>query len=235
MAKRQRPKAIQSSNTHMKPITIHPLTENQDKFFDNYSTGKSQVLLGSAGVGKTFIASYLALKEIEESNMYRKLIIVRSAVPTREQGFLKGDLGEKEDVYKIPYKKIVSDIYHRDDAWDILTKHDVVQFTSTSYLRGLTLDNSIVLMDEFQSATSHELATVLTRLGQDSKILFCGDYHQTDLTKASDIKGAHKFIHILENMPDYFDINRFTEEDIVRSGIVKDFIIKQNKLYPEGL
>jgi phosphate starvation-inducible protein PhoH len=163
----------------------------------------------------------------------QQLVIVRSAVPTRDIGFLPGNLEEKSQVYELPYKKICSELFGRDDAYEILVKHGVIRFMITSYVRGLTLDNCIVIMDEFQNCTSHEADSVLTRLGQNSKALFCGDFMQTDFTKRSD-RDICKFVEVIESMPNWFSVNHFQTEDIVRSGIVKAYIQAKYLIHKDG-
>lgn len=233
MTKRKASSLLGSHN--LKLVTIDPLTTNQQTFFTNYNTGKSQFLVGYPGVGKTFLSLYKAFQDMELNNQYRQIIIVRSAVPTRELGFLPGTEAEKAAVYELPYKKICSDLFGRDDAYEILVKHNIVKFITTSYIRGITLDDSIVIVDEFQSCNGHELASLVTRIGTNAKILFCGDFAQTDLTKLSEKQGAVKFFNIIKQLPDFFDVNTFTADDIVRSDLVKAFILKQVELYPESI
>lgn len=233
MTKRKASSLLGSHN--LKLVTIDPLTANQQTFFTNYNTGKSQFLVGYPGVGKTFLSLYKAFQDMELNNQYRQIIIVRSAVPTRELGFLPGTEAEKAAVYELPYKKICSDLFGRDDAYEILVKHNIVKFITTSYIRGITLDDSIVIVDEFQSCNGHELASLVTRIGTNAKILFCGDFAQTDLTKLSEKQGAVKFFNIIKQLPDFFDVNTFTADDIVRSDLVKAFILKQVELYPESI
>lgn len=220
---------------NLKLVNITPLTETQKTFFSNYDSGKSQFLIGYPGVGKSFLSLYKAFQDLEQNKQHRQIIIVRSAVPTRDVGFLPGSLDEKAAIYELPYRKICSDLFGRDDAYEILVKHNIVKFVTTSFIRGITLDDSIVIVDEFQSCNGHELSSIITRVGINSKILFCGDFAQTDLVKISEKQGAVKFYKIIEQMPEYFDINTFTSNDIVRSDLVKSFILKQIELYPESI
>jgi len=232
MARRKARSVINDNNFTIKDIS--PLTENQEIFFRNYGSDKSQLLLGYSGTGKTFMAMAKAFEEIDKSNnKYKRVVIVRSAVPTRDIGFLKGSEDEKGAVYELPYKKVCSELFGRDDAYSILCKHDGIRFMLTSFIRGLTIDNSIVIVDEFQNMTAHEADSVLTRIGRNSKVIICGDILQRDFTKNSE-KNIEKFLQVIQGMPDRFDFNYFNEEDIVRSGLVGDYIKAKHKKFPEG-
>jgi len=233
MATRQRKakNAFNDNNLEMKDVV--PLTENQAKFFENYKTDKSQLLLGYSGTGKTFMAFQQAFQEIIKGSEYKRVVIVRSAVPTRDIGFLKGTEAEKGAVYELPYYKVCSELFGRDDAYAILSKHDGIRFMLTSFIRGLTIDNSIVIVDEFQNMTAHEADSVLTRIGHNSKIIICGDILQRDFTKHSE-KNIEKFLQVIEQLPDRFDFNYFNEDDIVRSGLVGDYIKAKHKRFPKG-
>ena len=239
MSKRKNKASIKSAaatinKLNLKLIEIEPKTEAQSVFFENYETGKSQLLLGFPGTGKTFLSLYKAFYDIiYGGGNVQQLVIVRSAVPTRDIGFLPGDLNEKSQVYELPYKKICSELFGRDDAYEILVSHGVIRFMITSYVRGITLDRCIVIMDEFQNCTSHEADSVLTRLGEDSKALFCGDFMQTDFTKKAD-RDICNFVEVLQSMPNWFDINHFYADDIVRSGLVKAYIKAKYLIHKEG-
>lgn len=215
---------------------ISPLTENQALFFENYDTDKSQVLLGSSGTGKTFLSLYKAFTEIRNpKSPCNRIIIVRSAVPTRDMGFMPGNLAEKGEVYELPYKAICNQLFQRGDAYDMIKRYGEINFITTSFVRGITLDNAIVIVDEFQSLNGHELESIVTRVGYNTKILFCGDYVQTDLKKMSEKEGSKKFLEVLTNLPEDFCVNTFTEQDIVRSGLVKNFIIQRQRQFPDGI
>jgi phosphate starvation-inducible protein PhoH len=222
---------INDNNLMLKDIS--PLTDNQAKFFENYRSNKNQLLLGYSGTGKTYMACHQAFKEIMEGGEYKRVVIVRSAVPTRDIGFLKGDEAEKGAVYELPYFKVCSELFGRDDAYGILTKHDGIRFMLTSFIRGLTIDNAIVIVDEFQNMTAHEADSVLTRVGYNSKIVICGDILQRDFTKHSD-KNIEQFLQVVEAMPHRFDFNYFEAEDVVRSGLVGDYIKTKHHKFPKG-
>ena len=217
------------SNTYL--LDIEPITENQKKLFDSYSKDKHLVAYGTAGTGKTFISLYNAISDIlDESTPYEKIYLVRSLVSTREIGFLPGDHEDKADIYQIPYKNMVKYMFQMPSDADFemlygnLKAQDSIKFWSTSFIRGTTLDNAIIIVDEFQNLNFHELDSIITRVGENSKIIFCGDASQTDLVKTNDRNGIHDFLNILRKMPS-FDIIEFGIDDIVRSGLVKEYII----------
>ena len=217
------------SNTYL--LDIEPITDNQKKLFDSYSEGKHLVAYGTAGTGKTFISLYNAISDIlDESTPYEKIYLVRSLVSTREIGFLPGDHEDKADIYQIPYKNMVKYMFQMPSDADFemlygnLKAQDSIKFWSTSFIRGTTLDNAIIIVDEFQNLNFHELDSIITRVGENSKIIFCGDASQTDLVKTNDRNGIHDFLNILRKMPS-FDIIEFGIDDIVRSGLVKEYII----------
>ena len=212
-------------------LDIDPLTDNQRKLFDAYAEGKHLVAYGCAGTGKTFITLYNALREVlDERTPYEKIYLVRSLVATREIGFLPGSYEDKSDIYQIPYKNMVKYMFQMpSDAefemlYGNLKSQETIKFWSTSFLRGTTLDNSIVIVDEFQNCTSHELDSIITRVGENSKIMFCGDASQSDLQKSNERNGIVDFMNILRKMPS-IDIIEFSVDDIVRSGLVKEYIL----------
>jgi phosphate starvation-inducible protein PhoH len=207
--------------------TFSPLTDNQKKFFDAYKRGDYFVALhGVAGTGKTFCALYKALEEVlDKSNPFNKIIVVRSAVQSREIGHLPGDIDDKMDIYQQPYRQICETLFGRKDAWSRLEEQGFVEFISTSFIRGMSFDDAIIIVDEMQNMTFEEIDTVMTRVGYRSKIIWCGDYRQTDLNKKkSDVSGILKFFDIASHMAAFTRIE-FTVEDIVRSSLVKDYIV----------
>ena len=209
--------------------TIRPLTENQKGFFEAYDKSKVMLLHGVAGTGKTYIALYHALEEVLDiKNQYQKVVIVRSAVPSRDIGHLPGDEKEKTEVYTEPYVEICKDLFDRPDAYNRLTEQKAMQFLITSFVRGITLNNSIIIVDECQNMTDMELNSIMTRIGIKSKIIFCGDFRQTDLYKKTDMSGLKKFMAIADMMPS-FKTFEFGTDDIVRSSIVKEYILARLK------
>jgi len=205
--------------------TIKPLTDNQKGFFDAYDKAKVMLLHGVAGTGKTYIALYHALEEVlNKQNQYQRVVIVRSAVPSRDIGHLPGDEKEKTEVYTEPYVGICEDLFGRSDAYQRLTEQGAVKFLITSFVRGITLDDSIILVDECQNMTDMELNSIMTRVGERSKIIFCGDFRQTDLYRKTDMSGLKKFMAIADLMPS-FKVFEFGVDDIVRSKLVKEYIL----------
>ena len=216
-------------NTYL--LDIEPITDNQKKLFDAYAQDKHLVAYGTAGTGKTFISLYNALADIlDETTPYERIYLVRSLVSTREIGFLPGDHEDKADIYQIPYKNMVKYMFQMPTDADFemlygnLKAQESIKFWSTSFIRGTTLDNAIVIVDEFQNLNFHELDSIITRIGENSRIIFCGDASQSDLVKTNDRNGIHDFLNILRKMPS-FDIIEFGINDIVRSGLVKEYII----------
>ena len=216
---------------------IDPLTATQEEFFDDYNRGFNIAAVGTAGTGKTMCAMYLGLKDVISNLDYEKVIIVRSAVQTREQGFVPGTKQQKEAVFTVPYADIAKDLFQRGDAWDILRQKNMVEFTTSSFIRGLTFDNSIIIVDECQSMTYHELDSIITRVGECSKIIFCGDTRQDDLANTRhklDVSGLPEFLNVLDKVPS-FRVVQFGINDIVRSGLVKEYILAKEGFAPETI
>lgn len=212
--------------------TFSPMTENQKKFFTGYSHGDYFIMLsGSAGTGKSFISVYKALEEVmDKGNSFNRLIIVRSAVNTRDVGYLKGSLEEKTSLYEEPYEQICHTLFGRSDAYGRLKEQGYIEFTTTTAMRGLTFDNAIVILDEMQNCAFNELDTMITRIGHQSKMIFVGDTGQNDLLKKhNDVSGLPDFIRIASSMEDFTRIN-FTSADIVRSSLVKAYIMAKENL-----
>jgi len=210
---------------------IEPLTTNQQILFNAYAENKNLVAYGCAGTGKTFITLYNALRDVlDQETPYEKIYIVRSLVATREIGFLPGDHEDKSTLYQIPYKSMVKYMFQMPSEADFemlygnLKAQDTIDFWSTSFIRGTTFDKSIIIVDEYQNLNYHELDSIMTRVGQDSKIMFCGDASQSDLVKTNERNGIMDFMRILRLMPSV-DVVEFGVEDIVRSGLVKEYII----------
>ena len=217
-------------------LDIKPLTPSQEKVFDAWEKNKHLFLFGAAGTGKSFVTMYLALRDIlDERTPYNKLYIVRSLVPTREIGFLPGDHEDKANLYQIPYKNMVRFMFEMPDdpsfemLYSYLKSQDTISFWSTSFIRGTTIDNSIVLVDESENLNFHELDSIITRLGVNSKIVFAGDAAQTDLQKAHEKTGIMDFKKIIDDM-DEFESIEFGIDDIVRSGLVKSYLISKINL-----
>ena len=215
---------------------IEALTPNQQKLFDAYGSNNNLVAYGCAGTGKTFITLYNALKDVlDQETPYEKIYIVRSLVATREIGFLPGDHEDKSTLYQIPYKHMVKYMFEMPTEADFemlygnLKAQDTIDFWSTSFIRGTTFDKTIVIVDEFQNLNYHELDSIMTRVGEQSKIMFCGDATQSDLVKQNERNGIIDFMRILRLMPSV-DVIEFGVEDIVRSGLVKEYILAKLEL-----
>ena len=212
-------------------VEIEPITDNQKLLYESYKEGKHIIAYGAAGTGKTFVTLYNALKDVlDENTPYEKIYMVRSLVATREIGFLPGDHEDKSDIYQVPYKHMVKYMFQMPSDADFemlygnLRAQDTIKFWSTSFLRGTTLDKSIVIVDEFQNLNFHELDSIITRIGEDSKIYFCGDASQSDLQKTNERNGIVDFMKIVRSMPS-FSLIEFGINDIVRSGLVKEYLI----------
>jgi len=215
-------------------VEIEPLTENQKKVFSEYDQDQSLVLAGSAGTGKTFMALSLALEEVlDRTTPYEKVVIVRSIVPTRDIGFLPGNEEEKKDAYTGPYKSAVAELFNDPEAWLKLTNTNIIEFISTSFIRGTTLRNAIVIVDEMQNLNFHELDSIITRIGHNCRFIMCGDYYQSDFDKEKDKNGILKFLEIIESL-NRFSIIEFGWEDIVRSDFVRDYIMTKEMLERDG-
>jgi len=215
---------------------IEPLTDNQQKLFDAYDKNQNIIAYGCAGTGKTFITLYNALCDVlDEKTPYEKIYIVRSLVATREIGFLPGDHEDKSSLYQIPYKNMVKYMFQMPTDSDFemlygnLKTQDTISFWSTSFIRGTTLDKAIIIVDEFQNLNFHELDSIITRVGEDSKIMFCGDATQSDLIKTNERNGIIEFMQILRIMPS-MDIIEFGVDDIVRSGLCKEYLLAKMEL-----
>jgi phosphate starvation-inducible protein PhoH len=209
---------------------IEPLTNNQKLSFQAYEQGKNLMLHGIAGTGKSFISMYLALHQVlQENSQYKRVIIVRSVVPTRDMGFLPGNTKEKARVYEAPYYAICTELFGRGDAYEYLKTKGIVDFISTSFIRGITLNDCIIIVDEIANMTLHELDSVITRVGKNCRIIFSGDFRQSDFTREHEKNGLMDFMRIVERMKSFAFID-FNEQDIVRSSMVKDYIIQKDRL-----
>lgn len=219
-------------------VDVKGITKNQTEVIKEYKKGKCLFLYGSAGTGKTFITLYHALKEVlDPKTQYQRVYVVRSLMPTREIGFLPGDEEDKSALYQVPYDNMVRFMFKMptedqfDFLYDRLRQQGSLMFLSTSFLRGITLDNAIIIVDECQNLNFHELDTIMTRVGQDSKIMFCGDFDQSDLSKEKEREGLGNFMKIINEMKEFY-LCEFDIGDIVRSGLVRSYIVQK---YNTGL
>tara|TARA_R100000697_G_scaffold91071_3_gene102924 strand:+ start:113 stop:832 length:720 start_codon:yes stop_codon:yes gene_type:complete len=216
-------------------VKVEPLTANQERIFKAWDEGKHLFIYGCAGTGKTFCALYKALYDsLKSTPAYERVYLVRSLVATREIGFLPGDHEDKSSLYQIPYKNMVKYMFEmgNDNDFDMLygqlKAQESIKFWSTSFLRGVTLDNSVIIIDEMQNLNFHELDSIITRVGENSRIVFCGDAMQTDLVKDREKNGIHDFMRILELMPDDFEMVEMGIDDICRSGLVRNYLLAKH-------
>ena len=217
-------------------LDIEPLTENQKRLFTSYAEGKHLVAYGTAGTGKTFCVLYNALRDVlSEVTPFEKIYLVRSLVPTREIGFLPGSHEDKSSLYQIPYKNMVKYMFQMPSDVDFemlygnLKAQETISFWSTSFIRGTTLDNCIIIVDEFSNLSFHEMDSIITRVGENTKIMFCGDASQSDLLKTNERNGIIDFMNILKKMSS-FDIVEFGVDDVIRSGLCKEYLIAKHEL-----
>lgn len=213
---------------------IEPITDTQTELFEAYNNGKNILAVGSAGTGKTYISLYLALKDVMAKKQYKEIIVIRSSVQSREQGHMPGDAKEKMAHFEAPYSDIVNDLFERGDAYQIMKQKNMIRFMSTSFIRGLTFDNALIIVDECQNMRWDELRTIMTRVGEGSRIILCGDTKQDDLACSKnrlDVSGLRYLKKVIDKMStDCFETVEFTVNDIVRSGLVKEFIIAEEQL-----
>lgn len=213
-----------------KLLKVEAKTENQQRAFDYFLEGYNLILSGSAGSGKTMLALYLGLKSLV-LHKYEKVVIVRSIVPTRNIGFLKGTQQEKESVYEQSYLHLVNKLLPTiPNAYDVMKKEKTIEFTSTSFIRGNNIDKAVVIIDEFSNLTYHELSSVITRLGENVRVIFSGDFYQSDLRYSDEKEGVLKFLKVLSLMEEDFKRVDFTIDDVVRSGLVKRFLLAEHEL-----
>jgi predicted ribonuclease YlaK len=211
-------------------LQVEAKTENQQRAFDYFLEGYNLILSGSAGSGKTMLALYLGLKSLL-LRKYEKVVIVRSIVPTRNIGFLKGTQQEKECVYEQTYLNLVNKLLPTiPNAYDVMKKEKTIEFTSTSFIRGNNIDKAVVIIDEFSNLTYHELSSVITRLGENVRVIFSGDFYQSDLRYSDEKEGVLKFLKVLSLMEEDFKRVDFTIDDVVRSGLVKRFLLAEHEL-----
>ena len=205
------------------------LTDKQQEVIQSYDEGNNLILHGLAGTGKTWLACYLGIDDVISGGDYNKVIIFRSVVPTRDMGFLPGNVKQKAQVYEEPYRAIYNELFRRGDAYDILKTKNLVDFTTTSFIRGLTFDKTIIIVDEVNNMSFHELDSLITRSGKNTKIIFCGDFRQSDLVNHAEREGLKRFLSVL-NTIEGFDYFEFEEDDIVRSKLVKSYIIAKHRM-----
>jgi len=223
--KKSKPPAATKAGLVM--VKVFPKTENQKRVLVNYAKGKHLVIHGLAGTGKTFLACYLGMTSLLAKEQER-IIIYRSAVPTRDMGFMPGSAAEKSAPYEVPYKYVFAELFERADAYEILKARFTVEFSTSSYLRGLTLRDSVVIVDEMQNWSWHELDSMITRAGEDTRFIFCGDFRQSDLKSDHEREGLEKFMRVISDISS-FAMVEMKSDDIVRSALVRDYILAKDK------
>ena len=231
LSNRQQRKLKKSTKNEFRLRPIVPQNPRQSSAINSFYNDKNLLMHGFSGTGKTFLALYLACQDILDngSEGAAGVTIIRSAVPSRDIGFMPGNIKEKAALYEAPYADICSELFNRGDAYAYLKSKGLIEFCTTSYLRGINLEDKIVVVDECQNLNGNELNTIITRLKDSSRIIFSGDYRQSDLCKEKERSHLHSFIEILKRMS-YFDCIEFEKDDIVRSDMVKQFIILREEL-----
>ena len=228
LMKQQKRQEEKQNKYNLELKTILPKTKNQEQIFKDFTNGKNLLIHGLPGTGKSFVSLYLALHEVQSYKEYKSVTIIRSVVPSRDMGFLPGNIKEKSKVYEAPYQSICNELFGRGDAYEILKNKGLIQFETSSFLRGVTLNDTIIIVDEVQNMSYHELCTIITRLGRNSRVIFCGDYRQTDLKYDDEREGLVHFMKIVSSMKKHFSAVEMEIDDIVRSGLVKEFIIRKH-------
>ena len=222
-------KQVQKALHFPDKINFHPKTEPQRQMALSWVEDMNIAAIGSAGTGKTFCAMSLALQSLIDGEV-SKIIIVRSTVQVRDLGFLPGSEEEKLEPFTAPYKAIVNEIMCNGMAWEILNKKGMIEFIPTTFLRGITIRNSVVILDEFQDTDFSECETLITRVGENSKLILIGDMKQSDLHRYKESSGYHEVLRTLEKMPKYFDIVNFLPQDCIRSGLVKEWLLIREEM-----
>lgn len=221
---------LNESKFSLRDITReYNLTDKQQQVIQAYDEGKNLILHGLAGTGKTWLACYLGMDDVISGGNYNKVILFRSVVPTRDMGFLPGSVKQKAQIYEEPYRAVYNELFGRGDAYEILKTKNLVEFSTTSFLRGLTFDHTIIIVDEVNNMSFHELDSLITRSGKNTKIIFCGDFRQSDLTNSVEREGLKRFFDVLNSI-NGFEYFEFEENDIVRSKLVKSYIIAKHRM-----
>ena len=200
------------------------LTENQREYYNKLISNQITICSGPAGVGKSYIAMKAAVDLLmEPDNGYEKIIIVRPAVEAEEKlGSLPGNLEEKLDPYIFPSYYLLNKIIGKD-AREKLKEGEIIEVFALAYMRGINIDNSILIFEEAQNSTPNQMKLLLTRIGFSSKFFISGDLEQTDRYKNIKDSGLYDAIERLKNVSE-IGIHEFGEEDIVRNPIIGDIL-----------
>lgn len=225
---------VRKNNLTFKKATPIESSNAQRKFFEAYDKGSHLLVMGYPGTGKTFLALSKAFEDMLADKSIKRVIICRSPVSSQDIGFLPGTEEEKASPFEEPYIDICAEIFGRSDAYELLKKNNLIKFRLTAHIRGLSMNDSVIVMDEFQNLTAQVADTVIGRVGCNSRFILCGDLLQTDLCRPSE-RNVHKFLEVIKNMPDYFELVEFNSpSDIVRSGVLREYIIKKYEIYRDG-
>lgn len=209
---------------------IKPLTPAQEDMFHAFFNGKHICAHGTAGTGKTFLALYLAFREVLDKRCYSDhIIIVRSNVSTRKMGHLPGKVDEKMAEFEVGYRTMCAELFGRFTTYDDMKSVGLITFISTSFIRSLTWNNAVVIVEEGQNLNFHEINSIMTRIGKNTTVIVTGDKTQTDLTDKNEIRGISLFLEIIKEMK-HFETIQFNKHDIVRSEFVKSWIIATEQI-----
>jgi phosphate starvation-inducible PhoH-like protein len=202
------------------------LTDNQKKYYDTLVSNQITICSGPAGVGKSFIAMKAAVDLLVDYNTpYEKIIIVRPAVEAEEKlGALPGNLEEKLDPYIFPSYYLLSKIIGKD-AKEKLVENEVVEVFALAYMRGMNIDNSILIFEEGQNATPKQMKLLMTRIGYNSKFFISGDLEQTDRYKEKTQSGLYDALQRFNDIND-IGIFEFSNEDVVRNPLISKILKK---------
>jgi phosphate starvation-inducible PhoH-like protein len=206
-------------NTHGK--SIYPKTFNQVKYLDAIEENPLTFGVGPAGTGKTYLAVAVAVKELKKGEV-KKIILTRPVVEAGESlGFLPGDLKEKVDPYLIPLYDALYEMLGLESTQTLIEK-GIIEIAPLAYMRGRTLENAFIILDEAQNTTTSQMKMFLTRLGFGSKMIVTGDPSQVDL-KHNVRSGLREALSILRNIED-IKIIEFERLDVVRHPLVQNIL-----------
>lgn len=215
----------------LKGKIVKPKTIGQKKYVDAIRTNTVVLGVGPAGTGKTYLAVAMAVKAFRAHDV-SKIILTRPAVEAGEKlGFLPGDLQNKVDPYLRPLYDALFEMLG-PETFAKQQERGCIEVAPLAYMRGRTLDDSFIILDEAQNTTPEQMKMFLTRLGFGSKIVITGDVTQIDLPD-SRRSGLIEAMRVLKNVED-ISINRFTEKDVVRHKLVQDIIKAYEKYYERG-
>ncbi len=202
------------------------LSESQKEYYQTLCDSEITICTGPAGVGKSYVAMSAAVQLLlDESNSYEKIIIVRPAVEAEEKlGALPGNLEEKLDPYIFPSYYLLNKIIGKDTR-EKLKEHDIIEVFALAYMRGMNIDNSILIFEESQNSTPSQMKLLLTRIGFNSKFFISGDVEQTDRYKDKTQSGLYDAMNRFADLDDVGTYN-FKTDDIIRNPIISKILKK---------